>query len=108
MSKDLDTVAGILYDTFCDQCLYINRHTIVERLKRAQIDSHDFLCISVGKTSLGKTSVQGHLATLKPRSGRAGTCLLTFMTLTGCLAVPGTMSTASSKIIAVHRALRRS
>ena len=106
-ANDLNTISGLFDDTGILESLYINSCAVFKFLKSCNVNSNDILTIVAFEASLGESSEQRHLAAFESRSGSSGTCLLSFVAVTGCLSVSGSMAAAFS-VFAVLGTVSRS
>jgi hypothetical protein len=87
VAQDLYAIAQFGNGSAVQKNLRCHLRPVLKTIQDIYIDGDDLFGVPAGKASLGKTSVQRHLATLKTGFLVTGTGQLTFVSLTCCLAV---------------------
>jgi hypothetical protein len=91
VGKELDAFVTLLNQTGLDQLLGSDFGCAGYTLQIAKIDDFEDSPENIGESSLGNTTLQGHLTAFKPGRGpAAGACFLTLRASSGCFAKAGT------------------
>jgi len=106
-ADDLYAISGLFDDAGILKSLYINSSAVFKFLKSCNVNSNDIFAIVACEASLRKSSEQRHLAAFETRSRSSGTSLLSFVSVTSCLSVSGSVAAAFS-VFAVLGTVSRS